>query len=103
MQDGKGLSMTIGTCEAANTLGKAGTETPERLAVSVPIAAQMLGISPHTVRFYLRHMKIASVRFGRRVSIPMSEVQRLSREGIPSRLTPIESEVPHEQWQRRST
>lgn len=53
------------------------------LAVSIPEAARLLGLSPHTIRWYIRHGKIRPVRFGRRLSISMSEIERLAREGIP--------------------
>ena len=55
------------------------------LAVSIPDAAAMLGLSPHTIRWYIRHGKIRPVRFGRRVSIPMAECERLAREGVSAR------------------
>ena len=56
----------------------------EPLAVPIPEAARLLGISPHTIRAYIREGKIRHVRFGRRVLVPMSEVVRLSQEGAPS-------------------
>ena len=60
------------------------------LAVSVPDAAAMLGLSPHTIRWYIRHGKIRPVRFGRRLSIPMSEIERLAREGVPPKQEAIQ-------------
>ena len=60
------------------------TASLKPLAVSIPEAARLLGLSPHTIRFYIRQSKISPVRFGRRVSIPMSEIERLAREGIPA-------------------
>ncbi len=54
------------------------------LAVTIPEAARLLGLSPHTIRFYVRKGKITPVRFGRRVSIPMTEIERLAREGVPA-------------------
>jgi excisionase family DNA binding protein len=68
--------------------------TPSRLeplAVSITEAGRMLALSPYTISYYIRHGKIRSVRFGRRVSIPIAEVERLSREGIPSQ-PPLHSE-----------
>ena len=56
----------------------------EPLAVDVKEAGRLLGISHYTVRNYIRQGKINPVRFGRRVSIPMSEIERLSREGVPA-------------------
>ena len=53
------------------------------LAVNVNEAGCLLGISPHTIRHYIREGKIQPVRFGRKLSIPMAEIERLAREGVP--------------------
>ncbi len=55
----------------------------EPLAVDIGEAGRLLGISPHTVRLYVRQGKIRAVRFGRRLSIPMAEIERLARVGVP--------------------
>lgn len=54
------------------------------LAVSIPEAAHLLNLSPHTIGSYVRRGIIRPVRFGRRVTIPMTEIERLAREGVPS-------------------
>ena len=62
------------------------------LAVSIPEAASLLGISPHTVRHYIRQGKIQPIRFGRWLSIPMSEIERLAQEGIPAQAVHADQE-----------
>ena len=60
------------------------TASLKPLAVSIPEAARLLGLSPHTIRAYIREDKIRVVRFGRKISISMSEIERLAREGVPA-------------------
>ena len=60
------------------------TASLQPLAVSIPEAARLLGLSPHTIRAYIREDKIQVVRFGRRIAINMSEIKRLASEGIPA-------------------
>ena len=43
---------------------------------TVEQAAQMLGISPWTVRAYIKQAKLAPVRIGRRVLIEQAELRR---------------------------
>jgi hypothetical protein len=52
------------------------------LAVSIPEAARLVGLSPHTIRWYIRQEKISPIRFGRRLAIPMLEIERLAKDGI---------------------
>ena len=47
---------------------------------SVEQAAKLLGISPWTVRSYIRDGKLQPVRLGRRVLLPEEELQRLISE-----------------------
>ena len=49
----------------------------------VPIqkAAELLGISPWTVRKYIHWNKLRTVRIGRRVLIEQSEISRIVEEG----------------------
>ena len=56
----------------------------EPLAVDVKEAGRLLGISQHTVRHYIRQGKINPVRYGTRITVPMTEIQRLAREGVPA-------------------
>jgi len=44
---------------------------------SVEEAASLLGISPWTVRAYIRDGKLKPVRLGRRVLLPEEELERL--------------------------
>jgi excisionase family DNA binding protein len=48
---------------------------------SVEQAAQVLGISPWTVRSYIRVGKLKPVRLGRRVLLAEDELERLVAEG----------------------
>jgi excisionase family DNA binding protein len=49
--------------------------------LSIERAAQVLGISPWTVRRYVATKKIRSVRIGRRVLLEQQELQRVVDEG----------------------
>jgi excisionase family DNA binding protein len=56
--------------------------------LSVERAASLLGISPFTVRLYLRHQRLTPVRIGRRVLLEESELQRFideARTQVPGR------------------
>ena len=48
---------------------------------SVDETADALGLSPWTIRLYLRQGKIRPVRIGRRVLIEPREIQRVIEEG----------------------
>ncbi len=60
------------------------TSSLQPLAVSIADAARLLALSPHTIRLYVRQGKLQVVHFGRRISIPMNEIERLAREGVPT-------------------
>jgi excisionase family DNA binding protein len=49
--------------------------------LTIDRAAELLGISPWTVRKMLANKRLASVRFSRRVLIEPSEIRRLVEEG----------------------
>jgi excisionase family DNA binding protein len=53
----------------------------QQLLVGVPKAAEAIGLSPWTIRQYVRRGKIRAIRIGRRVLIEPSELQRLIDEG----------------------
>lgn len=55
---------------------------PEPKAVGLEEAGKMLGVSPATVRLYVRRGKIHAVRFGRRVLVPMESIRKVLREGV---------------------
>jgi excisionase family DNA binding protein len=48
---------------------------------SVERAAQVLGISPWTVRRYIASNRISAVRIGRRVLLEQQELQRIIEDG----------------------
>ena len=52
------------------------------LAVDFEQAAKMISLSIHTLRAYERKGLIKATRAGRRVLIPMTELQRILEEGI---------------------
>ena len=52
-------------------------------AVSVDRAAELLSLSPHTIRKYVVERRLYSVRGGRRVLTPMDTVEKVLREGVP--------------------
>ena len=52
-----------------------------RALKSVHQAAELLGISPWTVRSYIRDGKLKPVRLGRRVLLAEDELERLVAEG----------------------
>lgn len=66
----------------------------EPLAVDVREAARLLSLSPHTIRAYISKGRIRAVRVGRRVLIPVVELERLVREGVPAQAEeqPVEVE-----------
>jgi excisionase family DNA binding protein len=57
---------------------------------SVEQAAGLLGISPWTVRGYIREGKLRPVRLGRRVLMEETELERFVEEGKRA------EEVPHQ-------
>ena len=53
-----------------------------RALKSIDEAAGLLGISPWTVRAYVREGKLKPVRLGRRVLLPEEELGRLVAESV---------------------
>ena len=58
------------------------TPRPERRVVSVPEAAQLLGLRPSTLRAWISQRKIAFVHLGHRVVIPMEAIDDLLLRGF---------------------
>jgi excisionase family DNA binding protein len=56
----------------------------EPIAVDVQEAARLTSLSPYTVRAYIRQKKLRAVHVGRRLLVPVAELQRLVAEGIES-------------------
>lgn len=54
----------------------------QRLAYSVTEVSQALGVPVATVRGWIRSREIASLRIGRRVLVPATELDRLA--GLPA-------------------
>jgi len=52
-----------------------------QLVISVKDAAQSLGLSPYTLRNWIKQGKIPSVRLGKRVMIEPSTIQQLLAKG----------------------
>lgn len=52
---------------------------------SIEIAAEMLAISPWTVRKWIADKKITSCKIGSRRVIPASEIKRIINESIEER------------------
>ena len=55
----------------------------EPLAVDIREAARLLSISSYTIRAYIRTGRIRALKCGTRVIVPMEEIRRVAREGIP--------------------
>jgi excisionase family DNA binding protein len=60
---------------------------------SIRQAAKQLGVSPSTLRRDIRLRRIRAVRYGRRVLIPVAELDRIEREGLPITAAQPEEEV----------
>ena len=61
------------------------TETTRPLTVNVEEAGRLLSLSPFTIRLYLKTGRLKGVRFGRRIAVPLSQIQELALNGAPSR------------------
>jgi excisionase family DNA binding protein len=53
--------------------------------VNVKMAAEALGVSPEFVKRLYRQGLLRAVHLGRAVRIPLYEIERLAREGVPRR------------------
>ena len=61
----------------------------EPLAVSIDEAARLIGLAPRTVRDWCQRRRISHHRLGRRIVIPVAEIQRiLDNSCIPARVEP---------------
>jgi excisionase family DNA binding protein len=59
----------------------------DRLTLSVPEAAQLLGVSRMTAYSAVREGTIPSLRIGRRVLVPRAALDRLLAQGDPQHET----------------
>ena len=53
-----------------------------RLCVTVPEAAKMLGISRNFAYQLVREGKLPSVRFGKRILIPIAALEKMLEKGV---------------------
>lgn len=60
----------------------------ERLVLTVAEARQKLGLSKGSIYEAVRSGQIPSIRFGRRILIPVAALHRLLEEPKPVNLTP---------------
>jgi excisionase family DNA binding protein len=63
------------------------------LSVDYERAEELTGVSRFTLRKYARTGRLKVVRVGRRVVIPMSELERMFAPGAVSSLKPADSEA----------
>ncbi len=49
--------------------------------ISVVVAADYIGVSPYTVRAWIRQRRVAHVRLGRRVLLDRADLERLIQAG----------------------
>ena len=67
--------------EAPMRFNSATVGRPEGL-LSIHEGAALLGLSPHTIRTWLRQQRIAHVRLGRRVLLERNTLQRFVRSHV---------------------
>ena len=60
------------------------------LSVDFEVAEQMTGVSRFTLRKYVKTGRLKVVRVGRRVVLPISELERMFSPGAVSTLKPSE-------------
>ncbi len=57
---------------------------PRKLAVGLQEAEQLIGVSMHTLRRLVWAKKLSAARIGRRMLIPMAELEKLVNAGADS-------------------
>ena len=65
---------------ATATIELYGVNQMEKLLLSIAEAAQVINLSPWTVRAFIKSGKLRPVRLGRRVLLEPSELERLIQE-----------------------
>jgi len=55
----------------------------QRLCITVPEAAEMLGISRNFAYELVRRGKLPAIRFGKRLLIPKLALQKILEKGVP--------------------
>jgi excisionase family DNA binding protein len=61
-----------------------GTTNFRPLAVDLNGAARLVSLSKPTLRLYIRKGRLRATKCGKKVLIPMSELERLVMQGAPS-------------------
>lgn len=61
-----------------NAKEKQGDIKSDTLSVSVTEAARLLGVSPYSVRNYIRRGELPAIRLGRRVLLSLSRLRELT-------------------------
>lgn len=73
-------------CQSATSpLSISPSASVQPLAVNVETAAALVSLKAATIRIYIRNGVLRATRCGARLLIPMTELERLVREGAPSR------------------
>jgi excisionase family DNA binding protein len=57
-------------------------DTSEGVLLSVPQVAERLGVTRACIRRWILERKIATVKLGRLIRIPVGEIERLSTAGL---------------------
>jgi excisionase family DNA binding protein len=57
----------------------------ERLALSIKESAESIGVSPWTIRAWIKQGKLAATRLGRRVCVTPEALAKFVREGTQTR------------------
>jgi len=65
------------------------------LTVGIAEAERLTSLSRPTLRLYIRTGKLRVTRCGRRVLIPVTALQDLVRDGVPSRMKLTGGKNPH--------
>jgi excisionase family DNA binding protein len=65
-----------------------------RLAYSISEAAEALGLSARSLRYLIQTGRLAFARFGRRVVIPHTELERLLRRASVKATAPLDADEP---------
>lgn len=59
----------------------------ERLALDIESAAEMISVSPWTIRKWIKQGKLTATRLGRRVCITPEALREFVREGSRTKMT----------------
>ncbi|MBL7208521.1 MAG: helix-turn-helix domain-containing protein [Dehalococcoidia bacterium] len=66
----------------------------QRLTITVPEAAQLLGISRGLAYEMARRGKLPAIRFGKRILVPRSAIERLLQESFSVGMSPGDPSRP---------